>query len=60
MRYRLRCTICGSEVWIRGSHEDDTNATELNDGDPNWKDCCEHIQNGDYEILEGESDDDYE
>ncbi len=54
MKYKLQCTKCQDSAWIRGHHEDDTNATVLSDHDWNWERACAHIKQGDYEIVDSE------
>lgn len=56
MRYKLLCSKgCGTSVWVRGTHEPDTNAVELDSNDP-LKEACEHIIHGDYEIVHEEAE----
>jgi hypothetical protein len=54
MKYLVQCQKCDCSVWIRGSYEGDTNATVLSDNDSRWLEACEHIQAGDYDILDEE------
>lgn len=56
MRYRLACKICSCTIWIRGSYDPSTNATELDDFDRGWDDACQHIHAGDYVIDDEESE----
>lgn len=58
MKYRIQCKQCECSIWVRGSHDPSVNATELDDNDARWLEACEHIQQGDYEILDEEPMDD--
>jgi hypothetical protein len=57
MKYKVKCQKCSRCVFVRGVYEPDTNATVLDDNDRGWTGACEHMADGDYDILEEESDD---
>lgn len=62
MRFQLKCQTCGETLWIKGTYEGDTNATVLDDDDPNWDDACEHVRNGGgdgFDIVDYEYPDTY-
>jgi DNA-directed RNA polymerase subunit N (RpoN/RPB10) len=59
MKFPVKCIVCGETISVRGVDEWDVNAVSLDENDDSWDEACEHIKaGGDYEIGEGESDDD--
>lgn len=56
MKYQVTCQKCNECIWVHGAYEPDTNATVLDDNDPEWDNGCDHIKNGDYEIGPFDSD----
>jgi hypothetical protein len=55
VKFKCVCKVCGAALWIRGTHEGDTNATELDINDPEWDEACEHLKDGaDYDITDSE------
>ncbi len=60
MRFKIVCSECEQSITIRGHNEDDVNAVVLDENDPNWNEACACIKaGGEYEIFNGEYDDDY-
>ena len=55
MRFLIKCKICEATQWVRGTEEPDVNACEINDHVA--LDCCPCIEQGGYNIVDSEYDD---